>query len=214
MDKEQNQKMNQFSFSIGPSFAIGDFSDNSSGGAGTGINYSFSFQNLFSEQYGIGLKFLNNSNSFDSEEVTRQLNSSTSYTWSTDKCSWSGYGVLDGLIEQKQVSKKFSLNFKVLIGYLQMNSPEVKSYLTTSSNNWIKIGSASTGAFAYNIGAGFGILINPKWNLLFNCDYFKSDLKYDNIVTTSCDGTSNNTNNVQQPYSIINITLGIGFNFK
>jgi opacity protein-like surface antigen len=211
------EKENQISIAVGPSFAVGNFADKSltseeSGSAGTGANFSIYYGHKFSKNFGLGIKWLGNSNKFNTNNAINELNALTGIRWSSPNSYWTAGGVLLGLTAHAPVSEKFIFDFIFLGGYAWLNSPEI-AFSINNITAEVKIQSASASAFGYNIGAGFSYFFNPKWNLLFNIDYIGANFKFDKIVTNFSDGTTQTNLNVKQPWGVVNPTVGIGYNF-
>jgi hypothetical protein len=218
MNVFSQENKNQISFSIGPSFASGEFADKSTsnengGAAGTGVNLYLYYEHKFNENFGLGIKCFRNSNKVYTDATIDGLNSSTGYQWTASTSYWSAGGLLVGLTAHIPSSDKFIVNFRFLGGYTTLNSPEATFAVTTLSNTWVKMESESAASFGYNIGAGFSYFFNPKWSLLVNIDYIGGDFKFDDIVMTSSAGTSEHLYNAKQSLGVVNATVGIGYNF-
>jgi hypothetical protein len=210
-------KKNQINFSIGPSFGVGDFGDESTsnencGGAGTGANLYFYYGHKFTKNLGLGIKWFGNSNKFKTDELLSEMDDLHGGRWTTETSYWSTGGLLFGITGHIPTSEKFIVDFRLLLGYAVLSSPEF-TFTDRYSNYWITSASASSGAFGYDLGAGFSYFFHPKWCLNLNLDYIGGSFNFDEIVIYSSDGYSDYVNDVSQSMGIINTTIGISFNF-
>jgi hypothetical protein len=213
-------KKNQLNFSIGPSFAIGDFGDKSNpnsnedaGLAGGGADLYLYYGHKFTRNIGLGVKWFGNSNKYDTDPAIEELNNSTGTLWTTPTAFWSVGGFLIGLTIHAPASEKFIIDFRFLGGYVVSSSPECKYSVKDQPDIWVKMESASAAADGYDVGTGFTYLFNPKWSLNINLDYMIAYFTYDKVYIIGSDGTSQHVHDAKQPVEIINTTIGISFNF-
>ena len=72
---------------------------------------------------------------------------------------------------------------------------------------------ATAKSFGYNIGIGLDYLFAQNWSFLVNMDYVAADYNFDQIVMKSSAGEEQISKDVNLPYSVFNISVGIGLNF-
>lgn len=218
LNLSSQEKKNNIIFSIGPSFGVGNFGENSyenkyAGGAGTGIDFYAFYGYEVSENVSIGIKGFVNSNKFDNPSTLDAINSSGYYNWKSSGIFWSTSGILLGLTLHVPASESFVIDFRLLGGYVHSGTPEGKIYAENDNSVWFSLTRAKAGAFGYNIGTGFTYLFNPGVGFTINLDYIGANFSYDKIKMTTSGGHSQTTSHAEQPCTIINTTIGIVFIF-
>lgn len=218
LNVSSQEKKNQVNFSIGPSFAIGDFGDRSSknkdaGFAGAGADLYLYYSHQFTKKVGLGIKWFGNSNNYDTNPTIEELNSSSGILWTTTDSYWSTGGILLGITFQMMASERFIVDFRVLGGYVYSTSPECTFSVINQPHTWVKMESSSSGVDGYDIGAGLTYLFKPKWGLNINLDYMIASFTYEEVILSGSDGITQHYHDVKQPFEIINATAGISFYF-
>jgi opacity protein-like surface antigen len=185
---------NRISFALGPSisvsnFADKDFVDKHSGFAKTGVNLHLCYKYLIINNYGFGLKLFVNSNKFDTYQIINELKNTTGEDWSSNSSYWSSRGLLLGLNSYFPYGEKFVVDYKILLGYINLHSPNIKITENNNSNIRIVMESKSASSFGYNLGLGLSYYFSSKWNLLVNGDYIGANFKFPDLSTTTIQGT-------------------------
>ena len=180
---------NQISFSAGFSKPIGAFATGAwpLGTAGAGANMHFFFGRKFTKNFGLGFKWLGNSNSL--VEATDAF--------------WGSGGLLTGITLHAPASAMVVFDFRVLGGYMWLIFPE----LVDNSGN-TRVNQAIAGSFGYSFGTGASVFLTPRINLKFSVDYLGSNFVFSEIKSYGFV-----LRNVKQPYGVINSTIGLGINF-
>ena len=209
---------NKISLSFGPSYTSGNFGDQSitntrAGFANTGINYYLFYCYNFTRNYSVGLKVFGNSNKYNTDPFIDRLNYTTGYQWTTETSRWSTKGLLLGIAAHIPQSKKFVIDIRCLGGYLFLKSPGYTLSNTGLTNDWYKIDGASSKALGYDIGTGFSYYIKSYLDILFNADYIGANFLFADLVNSDASGLVNHTHNFRRTFDIVNLTLGVGYNF-
>jgi hypothetical protein len=212
------EKKNQINFSIGPSFAIGNFGEEStsienSGSAVIGVNLYLYYGHKFTRNIGVGIKWFGNSNLFETNKFLSDLDEQKGGSWSTKPSYWGLGGFLAGMTGHIPTREKIVVDFRILIGYPVLSSPESKFTDESRSNIWINMESSSARGFGYNIGTGFSYFFHPKWCVNINLDYIGANFRFQNINLYDSNGSLDYFHDLKQRVSLINSTIGIGFNF-
>lgn len=206
---------NKISFSIGPSFPLGEFGNKditnyNSGNADNGINLYLYYCHNFSRYLSLGTKIYYNSNKNYTEAKINKLNYSTGTTWTTKSSFWTSEGILIGATAHIPRTKKFIIDIRFYGGYLFLKSPE---YTLTNGTLSTSFESSSAKSLGYSLGAGFSYFINKKWDILLNIDYIGTNFIYEDLVTHYSTGLINHESNSRRTYDIVNATIGVGYNF-
>ena len=135
--------------------------------------------------------------------------------------SYSYGSILGGLYIAGRSCRKFGFNIRLLLGYMFAFTPSVsmRTYDPTSNTAYFQgLYSSSTGGFCYNSGIGFSYLIGSHTTLFLDADYLYSSPRFfiqewARSINGSSLGPVNNSivGAIAQPFSIVTITVGIGF---
>lgn len=216
--KKEPLKENQINFSIGPSFAMGDFSESSttnenSGFAGNGVNLYLYYNHRFAKNFGVSAKWFGNSNKYDSGPMIKELNSETGVSWTSSDSYWATGGILIGLALYIPLDENVMFDFRILGGLVWSTSPEVKYSVTSHPEEWVKLEDAYSMKDGFNFGFGLTYFFNPKWGLNINLDYLNAAFQYDEVFILNSDGERTHVHDVKQPFEVFNVTAGISFYF-
>jgi hypothetical protein len=212
------EKKNQLNFSIGPSFAIGNFGDESasienSGSAGIGADLYLFYGHKFTKNIGIGIKWFGNSNVYKNDQYVGELEEQTGVGWTSETSYWSLGGFLIGMTGHIPTHEKIVVDFRILVGYPVLSSPESKVTQRSQPSIWYNMESSSARGFGYNIGTGLSYFFHPKWCVTVNLDYIGAGFRFQEIYIYDSNGHLSYFHDSRQPVALINTTVGIGFNF-
>jgi len=207
----------RLSFSGGCSFATGDFGDtninnDAAGLASNGSNFNFYFTEKFNPYFGIGMKLYYNANQLEAKSITDELRMRTGVNWVSNTSYWYSGGVLLGIIGSIPVDK-VDFEFSILGGTLSLSSPAAR-FTALGPNFWAQLESSTGDAYGYNFGVGLNYHFSDKWSLLANLDYFSAKVVINSMTLTFSDGTSQTDGGGYQNFSVSNLTLGLGYNFR
>jgi|GEM_PF-2426501 hypothetical protein len=116
--------------------------------------------------------------------------------------------------------RKFGFNIRFLIGYLLMSTPKVSvsAYNNSTGQAYFNgIDEASTGSVCYSAGVGFTYLVTNHLALFLDADYLHASpiyyvTQWSEPVNGSYPGTTlEGIKSVTQPFSLCQLTIGIGF---
>lgn len=204
--------------SIGPSFPIGDFAskdpDNEKAGlAQTGAIFDISFGYKLGKNFGVAALIRGQANSTDTQAIVDELYTQIPSTVNADveTGNWTAGAFLAGGYASFPVSKKISFDPRVMIGFLSATSPDTDVYLSDGSNSgWVKQASVTSTAFAYLVGVGLKFDVGKRICILTNLDYMGANPEFKDVQTLSSDGNIE-VNNWKQPFSTINVGVGVGY---
>jgi hypothetical protein len=213
---------------LGSSIPIGDFAstDPNNTGAGyatEGLNFNISFNEKFkfSKYFGISLLARIQANATDAQSLADQIaQQSPGVSTSVNSTSWSIIGSMVGAYGSFPISEKWSLESKIMFGFLTATSPDITVNLSGPGGyGSVETSNASSTAFSYLFGVGFKYNIGKHWCLLYNLDYLGAKPEFSNVVTTS-NVTTTTANTVtstnatySQSFGTINNNFGIGYRF-
>ncbi len=203
---------NTISFSIGPSFAVGNFSstdpsNNLSGYAVPGISANFSFNHKLNKEFGLTAILYGQRNGVNTNTLSDQLDKSFFYpyafstgstnipaggeevyyyNWNIDNKYWYLESIMLGITEELSSENNNKLSFvaKVLIGaaYAQLPTLNGKSITDTSYSVFYQKGASAFG-FSYLLSAGMKYKLSGKLYLKLDAFYFgTSRLNFKNIT--------------------------------
>jgi len=118
---------------------------------------------------------------------------------------------------------KLSYDFVMQVGILNSSYPTISFLAADNYGNSATTGiqGASSTTFGFNMGAGMRYSITPKIALCANISYLTGNASYNNVsVTNLYQNTSGNYDvvqqytNFQQRISLVNITLGVAWQFS
>jgi len=214
-----SQDKGYIALSAGPSFPTGDFgskdvNNQSAGLANTGAIFDLTFAQKFGKNLGMTLMLRGQANGVDTDPLVNELIAEApDASWSAESENWTIGGILGGLYGSFPMGDNGKVTFdtRAMIGYLNATSPQITvngNYLGT--NFWVLTESASAGAFAYLLGAGFRFNLGTHLCLLTNLDYLGATPEFLDVATvTSIGGYS--TNSYQQKFGTVNVGVGIGW---
>jgi len=213
-----SQDKGYIAIAIGPSIPIGDFAskdpnNDSAGLAATGAIFDISFVYLFGKNFGAAALIRGQANSPDTDVLAQELSAKlpANVRYDIDTGTWTVGGGFIGGYGSFPISKKLSFESKIMIGSITASSPTIDIYLTNGIDaEWVKQESITSSAFAYLFGVGFKFNAGRRFCLLANVDYMASKPEFKNVEIISSDGGID-LNTWRQPFTTINIGLGIGY---
>ncbi|MFT3948168.1 MAG: outer membrane beta-barrel protein [Agriterribacter sp.] len=197
-------------------FSKGDYSDERSGFAQTGFHYNISGVYYLNKSFGIGA--LVGYSQFGHKGLQSlsdgyKEDSGTDSTTLLTKGNTRSLSFLAGPYYSFHLGSNFSIDLRVLGGYVNTNLSGFDVYYEDYTGNVMTQKEASAGAFGFQAGAGIRYNITHKIGVQANVDYFSSkpkfDIRYDNFVVNS--GRKLTTYN--ETVAGLNTTIGIVFNF-
>lgn len=197
-------------------FAKGDYADEKSGFAKTGVHLNFSAVHYFNKNWGFNLLLgyskygYNGTQSLaDGYKEDSGTDSTTLYT----KGNNSSLSILAGPYYRIPLSSKFSVDLRALGGYVNTHLAGFQVFYEDYIENAMTQKESSGGSFGYQLGAGLTYSITNKIAIKANADYFSSkpkiNISYENFIVNS--GRKLRTYN--EAVSGINATLGIAYSF-
>lgn len=198
------------------SFSKGDYADEKSGFAKTGVHLNLSGVHYFNKNWGIGLLLgysqyghKGTQSLADGYKEDSGTDSTTLYTKGTNRT----LSILAGPYYRLPISHKFAIDIRALAGYVNTHLAGFQIFYEDYLENSMSQKESSGGGFGYQLGAGVKYSITDNIAIKANADYFSSNPKinisYDNFIVNS--GRRLTTYN--EAVSGINSTLGIAFSF-
>lgn len=202
--------------SPGGNFAKGNYADEKSGFAKTGLHLNLSAVHFFNKNWGAGLLLgysqygtKGKQSLADGYKEDSGTDSTTLYT----KGNNSSLSILAGPYYRIPLSSKFAVDLRVLGGYVNTHLAGFQVFYEDYLTNAMTQKESSAGGFGYQVGAGIRYSITKKIAIKANADYFSSkpkiNISYDNFIVNS--GRKLTTYN--EAVSGINTTLGIAYSF-
>jgi opacity protein-like surface antigen len=197
------------------SFSRADYGDEKSGFAKSGSHFNVTGVYSLGKNFGIGAlvgysKFghkgtLSLAQGYKEDSGT---DSTTLYT----KGNNSTLSILVGPTYSIPVSDKFSIDLRVLGGYVNTHLAGFQVLYEDYTDNAMSQKKSSGGGFGLQAGAGLKYSVTDRISIRANVDYFTSkpkiDIDYENFVVNS--GRKIDTYN--EPVQGIAATIGVGFN--
>lgn len=213
-----NFQKNRISFNIGACIATGDYgnTDINHDGAGlakTGACLNFYYSHLFIPNFGLGVKWYGIANPLETDGLIKELKTQSGYDFTTNNAYWSSGGLLGGLVFDFKDANDTHYEFNILTGPMTMESPEVK-YTLSGSSAWIKQSSATATTWGFDFGIGISHPISRHWSLSANADYMIGSFNFDEYQITDSMGSSQTYTDSNMKFHVINLTLGLGYNFN
>ena len=214
-----SQDKGYISLSAGPSFPTGDFgskdvNNNAAGFATTGAIFDLTFAQKFGKNLGMTLMLRGQANGVDTDPLVNELIAEApDASWSAEAETWGIGGFLGGLYGSFPMgaSGKVTFDTRAMIGYLNATSPQITLYGDFQGTTfWVNTESASAGAFAYLLGAGFRFNLGNHFCLLTNLDYLGATPEFYEVATTTS-VIDLSTNTYQQKFGTVNVGVGIGW---
>lgn len=176
--------------SAGPSFPVGDYGndnpgDGKSGFAKTGYNVELSAGIRILNLLELSIVGFRNENGTDLGNLVKSLNQDNpgiNFTGSSD--SWNIYGVMGGFGLSYPAGNNFFTDFKILGGYLNASSPEIK--LTTSSpDTYVTIEGSSGSSLLYYFSGAIRRPLTERLHISFGLQYTSASTKFNDVKTIS-----------------------------
>jgi hypothetical protein len=209
----------ELSLSVGSVIPIGDFAskdqyEKNSGYANSGTSFDLRFSKQFENNWGFIVIGKLQFNPLDVDAINTQImNDNNSLTRiSSSVTPWINNGFLFGTMYEKPIDK-FSVEGRVLFGYLANRSPEydIDAYFGQQFLN-ISTESKKSNAFAFNLGSSLKYEITKQFIAKFNIDIFRTKPEFVNVETQSNVGFSDIVT-FKQPINTFNVSIGLGFRF-
>lgn len=198
---QKNYDVNTISFSIGPSFAVGDFAkkdinNKCAGFAKTGEQINISFENKLNKNFGIAAMLSGQNNPISTSSLEKQFSQQKFYSlgfysgntqsppptsqytiypnWKFEKKSWlSAAFLLGGFIDAPlNQTKSISFTAKVMVGIIYVSAPKFSGKSTSDT---------ASAQIMQNFASGFGLAYLAEAGLKFNISkniYFLSGINY------------------------------------
>ncbi len=186
-------KTNELSLSIGPSFPLGDYSNTSlnnefSGFAKTGQTISINFSRRLKNNLGLEAMLYGQRNPINTSAFANELSKSIGSNWTVDEKSWYATSLLLGISKELQVSSgknKISIKPNVLAGVAYAQSPSIKAE-SKMNDMYAKFTQSKTNGFGASILVGtiVSYQFSPVIGLSFHLEYFTtSKISFDNVTS-------------------------------
>lgn len=206
------------SISFGPSIAVSDFGSTDSSnehatGAGLGIISELSLNYLLRSNIGIAAAYRYVSNSQHTDQLRDMFVSQTGIPATMSATNWKSFTTLLGIYSSYPIGTTYSINGKLMLGYMQANSPElILSIINGSMTETIKQEVGTTYTLSFLVAMGMQMKLSRKFLLLLNADYMEANPTFEN-VRISGNGRVLTTSFMQR-MSMLNISLGIGLGIE
>jgi hypothetical protein len=169
--------------SFGASIPIGDFADESNGLAKTGVQINLiNFGYLFKKNVGIAATWFGAANPIDYDNAE----------------PWSYGGLMVGPLFTFALSEKVEWDFRPMIGYSVINSPE---FNFNDGFPQFTFPSEQASSFAFNIGTVVRFNVGNKVSLLLSADYFSTKPEFEDL-------------NFEQQIGTISFGFGVAYRLK
>lgn len=197
-------------------YGKGDYADEKSGFAKTGGHVNITGVYYLSKSFGIGA--LMGYSQFGHKNLQNladgyKEDSGTDSTTLFSKGSNHSLSFLVGPYYSFAISKKLSLDIRLMGGYVKTNLAGFEVHYEDYTDNIMTQKESSGGAFGFQGGAGLTYMITKMIGIKANADYFSSkpkiNISYDNFIVNS--GRRLDTYN--ESISGVNATIGIAVNF-
>jgi hypothetical protein len=197
----------QLGLTVGVGLPFGDFADtdadnDDAGFAKTGYNINVFFDHAFSENIGIASSLTYGSNTLD-ENV---LDDFLGLTTRLETKPYSQLGLFAGLLAQFP-GKGATFKLRAMPGLVFS-----KSYGLEASDFGIviELDPVNATSFGIKIGGGIDVPVSDKIKISGNVDFHTYKAKYEGDIDTNW-GIIFNNQKWEQPTSLINISIGVGF---
>lgn len=204
--------------SLGPSIPLGDFASKdidkeSAGFAKTGAIFDISFGYKLGKNFGVSALLRGQANKTDAQAMANEMVSKIPFEMNVrvESQAWSLGALMVGGYGSFPVEKKFSVESRLMIGFISATLPKVTFDLSDADGSgWVKRSSTTGTSFAYLIGAGIKYDAGKRVSVLANIDYMGANPEFSDVeVTNSIGDYSKNT--FSQKYGSINIGFGVGY---
>ncbi len=197
-------------------FGKADYADEKSGFAKTGGHINVSAVYYVNKNFGIGILGGYSLFGFSSQSLADgyKEDSGTDSTTLYKKGNNKNLSILIGPYYSIPVNEKFSVDFRVLAGYVKTHLSGFQVYYEDYTDNVMTQRESSAAAFGFQAGGGLTYKITKLIRIKFNADYLSSKptlaIHYDNFIVNA--GRRLDTYN--QSLSGINTTLGIAISLR
>lgn len=203
---------------LGPSFALGDFAsvdgnNDNAGFAAGGLLVDLSFGYKLGERFGVAGLIRSQANTLDADALARAA-VAPGYMLTVQTGSYGLGGFFLGGYGSFEINEKLSFETRALIGYAVTQAPSSDFRYSNLSNGQtilLKQGTASAGAFAYNVGIGIRRNLGKRFGLSTMLDFIGTNPEFEYQVT-DFDGSTSYTV-VSQPVSALNVTVNFAYRF-
>ncbi|MFI5221454.1 MAG: hypothetical protein ACHQK8_03940 [Bacteroidia bacterium] len=205
-------------------FGLKDLNNDRSGYAINGFSYSFSFRYAFYPSLGMTLKYFNTTNAIDVQRLQSDLNqaySPYSVIYSADPYILNGFMIGPTYITS---SSNWSLETSICAGYLYGVLPQNSLHYTppVPVYQWKFTDETTSSSSAINYGMSLDLAVKYKLSQSFvlsaSADVMICDLTFRNISKTFTDTAGNvysgNLDSYLQPFRLIHLRAGIGYQFR
>jgi hypothetical protein len=212
---------NQLFFSLGVSSPMGALAQKSLTTPGAGISSGGMALNMgyirrFNDHMGLELRVVSTNNYIDTSLILDQLKIQSKEVWTaqSDEISgWRSNGILAGPTWFLKASETFLVDFRILGGYLLMQSPACTFRSKRDPETWMRLEESSKGGLGYGLGAGAALFVNGKYGLHVNLEYLGGVFRFDEIKKTYSNGIILSQGSMVQFLHALNINLGASYNF-
>jgi hypothetical protein len=196
-------------------FSKADYADPKSGFANSGGHFNITGTYYFNKNFGVGVLVgysafghTGSKSLSDGYKEDSGTDSTTLYL----KGNNHSLNVLIGPYYRIPVGNKFSIDLRVLGGYVNTHLAGFQVFYEDYTTNAMSQEESSGGGFGFQAGAGVNYQLTKMIAIKANADYFSSkpkvDIKYDNFIVNS----GRKLNSYDQSINGINVTLGVAFN--
>ncbi len=196
-------------------FSKADYADPKSGYASAGGHFNITGTYYFNKNWGIGVLLgysqFGHTGSQSLSDGYKEDSGTDSTTFYLNGNNHS-LSVLIGPYYRIPAGNKFSVDVRVLGGYMNTHLAGFQVFYEDYTDNAMSQKESSGGGFAFQVGAGVIYQLTKTVAIKANGDYFTSkpkiDIAYDNFVVNS----GRRLSSYDQAISGINLTLGFAFN--
>ena len=206
---------------IGGSNPLGDYSDidensESSGYADGGISIGISYQYNFQDNFSLSVLYGSTANKFNAQAFVNQLSrEEPNVNWLVEADPYAVGFFMVGL--KWYVGDEVKAYINPMFGYGVMTSPHVAIASSNGTNTITQHIRESDPSGSGVLGVSFGIdfLVSDLISINIDGTYLNSEFEVERILDTFDDmGNSIVIRTTSdQPYQVLNFSLGIGFNF-
>ena len=214
-----------FGASIGTAIPFNEYASSdpnklTSGYAKIGYTYAFTFRYAFNDFFGLGAKYFNTTNQFDAQKLQNQYNDILSpatgdkYIFTSDPWTLSGFMIVPTYLYK---SPKYNVEIGVGVGKVTSTLPQNSLTIITppDSTNIFSKNTYSSSNWAISLDFAFRYMVSKNVILSAQSDVLITDQSYTNIYTYLLNSSgyyvTNTPSNYLQPFRIVHLTIGIGF---
>lgn len=194
-------------------YAKTDFNDPESGFANSGFNFNLAYLNRLTYNFGVTGALYLNSNSVNQQAYRDEITSDTleaPLTVSTR--NWGGFGILAGPMLYFPLNAYFSLDFRALVGFYSVYSPEViiEGQTEAGENFMFRLFKYNGTGFAWGAGTTVRMKFGSSGYFLVKGDYQAYSPQFSDIEWLDQNGEIRTTSFTQNLETVI-LSLGIGY---